>query len=258
MTVHAAPAAPVVAPALPLARRLSAVLRIHLANPWQTLITPWIIMALIFGVNAGIWGLVAYSAGGADKVEPGAFQNNGGVTWLYVFMLVVAVQAMHFTFRFALGFSITRRDYYAGTLLYFLLLAVVYTAGLTVLAALERATGGWWLNGGFFAPMMLVDAPIAVVAYYSFAGLLLAFTVGATAAAVWVRWAAAGLYWMFGILAVALVGGLWGVTVAHAWTSVWGYLTDTPLAVLVTWTLPVTALAAMAGHLLLRRAPLRS
>lgn len=244
--------------AAPLAHRLRAVVRIHIANPWQTLILPWIITLLIFGGNVAIWGMITYSAGGTDQVEATAFQSNGGITWIYVYMLVVAVQAMHFTFRFALGFSVTRRDYYAGTLVYFVALAAYYTVGLTALVLLERATDGWWLGGAFFAPLGLTTAPVLTVAYTSFAAMLLAFGVGAASAAVWVRWGATGLYWMFGILTVTGIATLWGATVLEAWPHVWEFLTTTSVVALVSWTLPVTALAALAGHLLLRRAPVRA
>ncbi|WP_084074935.1 hypothetical protein [Demequina sp. NBRC 110052] len=244
--------------AAPVVHRMRAVLRIHIANPWQTLILPWIITLLIFGGNAAIWGMITYSAGGSDNVETSAFQSNGGITWIYVYMLIVAVQAMHFTFRFALGFSVTRRDYYAGTLLYFITLAAYYTVGLTALVLLERATDGWWLGGSFFAPLGLTTAPVASVAYTSFAAMLLAFGVGAASAAVWVRWGAPGLYWMFGILTVVGIVALWGATVLEAWPTVWEFLSTTSVVALVSWTLPVTALAALAGYVLLRRSPVRS
>ena len=67
-------------------------------------------------------------------------------------LMVVAVQAMSATFRFALGMSVTRRDYYLGTALYFTMLSVVYAAGLTALGGIERLTDGWGLDGYFFAP----------------------------------------------------------------------------------------------------------
>ncbi len=242
----------------PLGRRLGAVLRIHLAGPFLTLVQPWIVTAVIAVVNIAIYAMIAYGAGGVSAVDDDAFKHGGSVSWVFVFMIVVAVQAMHFTFRFALGLSIDRRDYYLGTVAFFGFLALVYSAGLTLLVVIERATGGWGLNAGFFAPIPLDTAPILTVAYVFVVGFLLAFAVGAFSAAVWVRWGAKGLYWYFGILAFGVVGVLWTITATEGWPDVWQFLSGTSLAGLATWALPVVALSIGGGWLLIRRAPLRS
>ncbi|WP_062204254.1 hypothetical protein [Demequina salsinemoris] len=240
----------------PLARRIGAVLRIHLAGPFLTLIQPWIVTAVIFAVNLAVYGMIAYAAGGVSAIDDDAFKHGGSVSWVFVFMIVVAVQAMHFTFRFALGLSIDRRDYYLGTLAFFGMLAVTYSIGLTLCAGFERVTGGWWLNAAFFAPIPLDTAPLVTVAYVFVVGFLLAFAVGAFSASVWVRWGARGLYWYFGILAFAVVGLLWSITAAGAWGDVWEFLSLTSLAEIATWALPLVAVCAAGGWLLLRRAPL--
>ena len=46
--------------------------------------------------------------------------------------------------------------------------------------------------------------------------------------------------------------------VLEAWPTVWEFLSTTSVVALVSWTLPVTALAALAGYVLLRRSPVRS
>ena len=74
-------------------RRIRNAMRIHSANPWTTLIVPWIIMAAIFLTNFAIWHIVLLATGGRP-VDPGAFQQNGGVTWIFFYMVVVSVQAM--------------------------------------------------------------------------------------------------------------------------------------------------------------------
>ncbi len=242
----------------PLGHRLGAVLRIHLAGPFLTLIQPWIVTAVIFAVNLAVYGMIASAAGGVSAIDDDAFKHGGSVSWVFVFMIVVAVQAMHFTFRFALGLSIDRRDYYLGTVGFFGLLSLVYSVGLTLLVVLERLTGGWWLNAAFFAPIPLDSAPLTTVAYVFVVGFLLAFGAGAFSASVWVRWGARGLYWYFGILAFGVVAFLWGVTAAEAWPDVWSFLADTSLAGLATWALPIVALCVAGGWALLRRAPLRS
>jgi len=238
--------------------RLVNVMRMHVANPMTTLIVPWIITAIIFGVNLSIWLMVANAAGGSQNLEADAFQYNGGVSWIVVFMMVVAVQAMSLTFRFALGFSVTRREYYLGTAAYFVALSLLYATGLTLFAALERATAGWGLDAAFFAPFGLVDESLGLVWFLYLMTMLLFFFLGSAIATVWVRWRAYGLYAFFIGLALVLVAAGWGITAADAWGEVGEFLATTPLAQLAAWTLPVTVLSAVVGYLFLRKATPRA
>lgn len=238
-------------------RRIWNVVRLHVANPSTTLITPWVITAAIFAINLAIWLMVANAAGGREYVEPGAFTYNGGISWILFFMLVVGVQAMSRSFRFALGFSVTRRDYYLGSSLFFVLLSLLYSVGLSALAGIERATDGWGLNAAFFGPWGLADRSLLLVWFLFFMALLLFFFLGAATATVWVRWQANGLYVFFISLAVLLVVTAWGITVTDSWPAVGRFFTTNSLAVIATWTLPITVLCGVVGYLLLRKAPSR-
>ncbi len=251
MTVIALPVPPA---APPLGRRVWNALRLHAANPGPTLVTPWLIFGAVFGLNLAIWYLVTVAAGGAQNLDADAFQYNGGVTWVLIFLMVMAVQTMSLTFRFALGIGMTRRDYYLGTVAYLAFLAATYATGIAVMAQVERLTNGWGLGGLFFAPWFLADLPAWQLWYLNVvAGLLLAM-LGVAAGAVWVRWKATGLLLFLGTLAIMIVAALWLMTVTHSWGTLGDYLGSHSPVVSATWTLPVTALCAVAGFLVLRRA----
>ncbi len=235
-----------------LKERLWDVVRLHAINPWTTLILPWLITFAIFGLNYAIWALVSRAAG--SGLEPDAFSNNGGVSWILVYMMVTAIQAMSATFRFALGMSVTRRDYYLGTCLYFAMLSMLYAVGLTVLGWVEQLTGGWGLGGYFFAPGGLDSQPLWLRAYAFLVLLLMFFFVGAAFAAVWMRWKVNGLLTTFFAIAVVLVGLAWWATEAGLWGMVGDFFTENSMVVILTWTLPFTAAAALAGFGLLRHA----
>jgi hypothetical protein len=239
------------------AHRWANVMRMHAANPWPTLITPWLIFAAVFGLNYAIWRIIIASAGGRENLDLDAFVYNGGVTWILIFMMVVAVQAMNLTFQFALGFSVTRRDYYLGTVAYFVALSVFYTAGITAMAALERATDGWGVGGYFFAPFGLYDLPLWQVSVVFLAMFLLFFFLGSAVATVWVRWRATGLYIFFLTLAALLVAAVWIVASADAWGSVWGFFSGNSALENVSWTLVLTAASALSAYVMLRRATAR-
>ncbi|WP_084039487.1 hypothetical protein [Demequina sp. NBRC 110053] len=242
---------PTIAPA---PRRVLNVMRLHVANPFPTLALPWLITAAIFAVNLAIWLMIANAAGGVDNLESDAFQYNGGISWIVFFMTVVAVQAMNLTFRFALGFSVTRRVYYVGTALYFVALSLLYSLGITVLAAIERATDGWGLGAAFFAPWGLSSEPLLLVWFLYLMAMLLFFFLGAAVATVWVRWGAYGLYAFFIGLAFLVVGGAWLVTATDSWGDVGAFFATTPLAQIAAWTLPVTLLCGLLGYVFLRKA----
>ncbi len=245
-------------PAPPLGRRVWNAVRLHAANPWPTLITPWLIFAAIFGLTFTVWYLITRAAGGVQNLDTGAFDFNGGVTWVLFFLMVVAIQTMSLTFRFALGVGMTRRDYYLGTVTYLGLLAAMYAAGIAVMAQVERVTDGWGLGGRFFAPWRAADLPAWELWYLNaVTGLLLAMF-GVAAGAVWVRWRATGLYLFLGGCALLIVAALWLVTVSSSWGNLGDYLQTRSLAVVATWTLPVTVLCALAGYLVLRRATPRA
>jgi hypothetical protein len=241
------------APAVPLVKRWTNVIRIHVANPWPALVTPWLIFAAIFGLNFAVWHIVL-TAASPGSVEADAFQYNGGVTWILVYMVVVAVQSMNQTFRFAMGFSSTRRDYYLGTAALFVGLSAMYATGVTLLAGAEDFTGGWGVDGGFFAPAFLAGLPLIEVAYVFFTALLFMFFLGAAVGSVFVRWGANGILVFFGALAVLLVAAIWQITGADAWGSVSAFFTDNSVPTIFTWSLAVTAVSALVGYALMRRA----
>jgi hypothetical protein len=104
MTVALAPA-----PARhnPLDRAVK-VARIQTVNLPIQLGMPWLILGLAFVVNLAIFALVPDPPAGEPKVT-------GAILSIYVFMLIAHLQSMTQVFPFALGLSVTRRDFFAGT-----------------------------------------------------------------------------------------------------------------------------------------------
>ncbi|WP_430867344.1 ABC transporter permease [Demequina aurantiaca] len=239
-------------------RRVRNVVRLHVANPFSTLILPWLITVAIFGLTMAIQLMVVRAAGGVQNLDADAFQYTGGISWLAVFMMVVAVQAMNLSFRFALGFSSTRRDFYLGSVVYFAMLSVIYAAGVTALAGIERATDGWGIGSAFFAPGGLASESLGTLFLIYVMVLLLFFFLGAAIATVWVRWKAYGMYVFFFGLAVLVVGGLWLLTATGSWGAVYTYMVGHSVLQVVAWTLPVTILCGVVGYLFLRRATPRA
>lgn len=232
--------------------------RLHAANPWGTLILPWLIMLAIFATSNAIWRLIAMANGGVENLEPDAFVYNGGGFWALFYMMVVAIQAMNLTFKFALGMSLTRREYYLGTVGYFAMLSLLYATGWLVGAAIERATDGWGLNAAFFIPAFTQDLPLWQVGFVWFTLYLFFMFVGAAVATIFVRWGSNGLVSFFAVLTFVLVGAVWAIVQLDLGGSIASWFSTTPVLGIFAWTLVPTALFATFGYLLMRRATPRA
>jgi hypothetical protein len=248
MTVLAAPRA-----ISSRSERIGATVRVHLANPWAILITPALVTLGVFALNFAIWHTVLLAAGDRG-VEPNAFNYNGGVTWVFVFMVVVGVQSMNQTFSFTVGLGSTRRDYFAGTAVVFIGLAVAFGLFITAMAGVERLTDGWGVGGRFFAPGNLASLPLWELAtMYSLVLALLMF-VGAAAGSVFVRWQATGLIVLGACVALIVVGTLYVLVATHTIDEVGAFIGGRTQLQLSALSIPVTALCALASYMLLRRA----
>jgi hypothetical protein len=233
-------------------RRVWSVVRLHAANPWPTLCLPWLILIAVFAMTYSIWRIIAAALAGPPG--PDSFKLTGGVSCLFVYLMVAAVQAMNLTFRFALAMSVTRRDYYLGTSVYFVILSLVYGVGLGALGGLEHLTNGWGIDGAFFAPSTLDNLPLWQAAYVYVLVIALFLFVGAAVATLYQRWKSNGIVTFFVGLGLVMVGAAWLITVAAKWSDVGAFFVRYQVVGTASWSLVLTALAAVFGFLVLRRA----
>ncbi|QYH36598.1 ABC transporter permease [Salinibacterium sp. M195] len=244
-------------PASPL-KRITNVAKLHFANPWTTLGLPWIILGVIFAGSLTIWWLI-YSALSPEQ-RVGALQGTefgGSSFFIFIYMMVVAIQAISITFPFALGYGVTRRDYYLGSALAFVVLAVIYTTGLAILAAIEKATNGWGMGGTMFAPIYF-GGSVPERTFVQFVLFLFFLFFGSAIAAVWVRWKATGVTVFFIIVGALLVGLIALATFTDSWFAVGDTFVDLGVIGVASWSLVLTAISAIAGFFLLRRATPRN
>lgn len=237
--------------------RIINVMRLHFANKFQLVMTPWLIMGFIFGVSLLI-GWIARGAGDPTTGEEGfTIEINGSVFYFLVYMLVLAVMAISQMFPFSQSYSVTRREFYVGTVLTFLGLSIAYSLVITLLGAIEDASGGWGLNvsvfnPGIFGPNLAERFYIMVVLFAFF------FMTGMATASVYVRWKANGMYIFFGLLVLLIVGLAWLTTATGSWGAVGNWFAAMGLLGVVTWTLVPTFLALVTGYILLRKATPRN
>jgi hypothetical protein len=241
--------------------RITRVVRLNLANPWNTLILPWIVIASIFALSYGIWIIVFASTEGVSQAHASeGLQYSGASSWIFFYMMVVAVQAINFTFPLALGFGSTRRDFYLGSALTFVLLSAGYAVALTILSAIESATNGWGVGGTMFTAVYFGGREVEIWQrlVIFFCVMLFFFFVGAAVATVFVRWRATGLVLFFIAIGALLVGAIALITLSDSWGAIGEFFATSQAIGIALWSLILTAIAGFAGYLVLRRTTPRS
>lgn len=247
-------------PATPLSR-ITRVVRLNLANPRTTVLMPALIELAIFALSFVIWLLVSANLSPADRADAtDGVQYSGAGSWIFFYMLVVAVQIMNLTFPLALGFGSTRRDFYVGSALTFVLLSAGWAIALTILSLLERVTGGWGIGMTMFTAIYFGgdETDIGQQLVIFFCVMLFFFFVGAAFAAVYVRWKAVGLTVSLILLAFVLTGVIALVTYTGTWDAVGTFFADAQAVGVALWLLVPTAIAGIVGWLVMRRATPRS
>jgi len=235
--------------------RIRRTVRLQFANTWSILWTPCLILGAIFLGNFLIWAAIALSTG--SRTMEGT-QYSGSEFFIFVYMMIIAIQSTNLTFPFALGLGSTRRDFYLGSLAAWLILAVGFTIGLTLLAQIEVATHGWGFGGTLFNAVYFGGTNPLTHASTVFTALIFFQAVGAFVGAVYLRWRQAGLLTAGGCAAALIVAFIIVVDLLQGWGGLWAWIVDTGVAGLTTWSLIPTVVFAVLGYAVLRRATPRS
>jgi hypothetical protein len=196
--------------------------RLHVVHPLFILGMPWVIVLSSFTINELIWGF------GNLGHQPGNTGGTGGVLALYISVSIVFLQSVTQLFPFSMSLGLSRRLFSAGTAVMAVAQAVGYAVVLTVLTALEDASGGWWTGMHFFAPLHIDRLPVAEQ-FAVFFCLMLGFALlGIAIGAVHKRWGAAGLYGLFIGAVLGFGGAAVVITALGAWSEFGGWFVDTP------------------------------
>jgi hypothetical protein len=164
------------------------------------------------------------------------------------------VQTIGRSLPFGLTLGMSRRSYYAGTALAGMVIAFVNAVGITVLQAIERATGGWGVTMGFFRVPYILNGPWYATWLTAFVVGTMLFIYGMWYGIVYRRWGLVGtVTFVAAQVLVALAGSL-AVTWTHAWSSLGGFFTSLT-ALGLTGVIAALAVVLLAGgHATVRRA----
>ncbi len=238
---------------------ISSIVRLHFTNPWGSIVVPWMVLGVIFVFTLAITGIVRANLQPAEAGDfSEGFSYSGSVSYIFIYMMVVAIQAISITFQFALGFGVTRRNYYLGSAVFFGILSVGYTIAFTLLAWIEELTNGWGVGAPMFTAVYFGDGAWWQRSLIYLVGLLFCFFSGALFAAVWVRWKSYGVMITIGLILILLIGtfGIFSIgdnyLIRGWWFDTFDYFGN------VMWLLVPTAFNGVIGYLLLRKATPKS
>jgi hypothetical protein len=236
-------------------RRIAAVTRLHFVNKLQIVGMPLVILVGILLINISIWLIILNAVSEhARKTTEHGFGYTGSIFYIYVYAVIIGVQAISRTFPFSLGFGVTRRDFYLGSVLAFVFLSVIFSVVMTVLSAIEDLTNGWGLGGHMLNPVYFHAGPWGLRFLLYFVVFLFVFFTGSCVASVYVRWKSTGLIAFFAVLVVILLAAAVIITLTDGWGATGAWFARSGSLGVALWSLIPSALAAVAGFFLLRRA----
>ncbi|NYJ19460.1 hypothetical protein [Glaciibacter psychrotolerans] len=236
--------------------RIWSVVRMHLVDRRTYIGIPWLIVAFAFAVSIIISNIIGFATG--EGLSGVAATEGQRYSWAVLapqwYLIVVAVQSIAFGFPFALGFSVTRREFYLGTSLLFVLISAFNAAAFTLLTQIERLTHGWGLGTYMFNALWFGQGAWYVDLLSFFVTQLLVFFIGASIATVYMRWRMPGMLIFWISLALLLLGTVALITYTSSWPAVITWFSAQGTAGIFAWLLIPAVVAAAGGFLALRRA----
>ncbi len=201
----------------------------------------WVVTMLIYWIIQGA---------GADGVTIG-----GGSQAPLWYFLVVGTQAMTMTFPFSQAMSLTRREFYLGSVVAAAVSGLGMAVVFVLLGLLEQATGGYGINGYFaYIDWVWEAGPLAAGLTY-FVLTMLFFIIGFWFATLYKRFGTARLVLVMIGLGLLLVGLVALVTWRSAWPAVGVWILDSGSLGLTLWAILLCVLLAAGSYLTLRRMP---
>ncbi len=223
------------------------VVRLQLINRQTFLWLPLIILFGALGLSLLVYGIIA--AAGVDGVK-----ISGGAQAPLWYFGVVGAQALTRTFPFSQAMSVTRREFFTGTLLTAGITAVVLSTISVIGGLVEQATGGYGMNGYFFYMPWLWEAGAVAAGVTSFAVAMFFFVIGFWAATIFKRFGTLVLTVTLvgvGLLLVAIIAL---VTLTRSWPAVLEGGAALGAFGMALWGLVLIAALASSSFLTLRRA----
>ena len=213
---------------------------------------------LIIGWPIGVLFIafvISYTTFALLPTTDSEFNFTGAVFSMYGFAVGFYLQAVTQTFPFAMGVSVTRREFFTASAF----VGVIQSAALAtlayVLSIIEAATGGFGVKLRMFGIVRYATDNPALQWLGIFATLLMVAAIGLFIGVAYQRYGVNGFLTICVAAIVVFGGGAMVVTWQQWWPPVGRFFVDTPTVILLgVLPLVLAALFATAGWVGLRRA----
>jgi hypothetical protein len=230
--------------------RIMKVVRLQFVNRWTFVWTPLIVFGAAWSITMAMLTIIDRAAG-----DDGPATVTGGTQAPLWYLFAVGLQSMTLTFPFSQALSLTRKEFFTGTVLS----AVFSTGGLAVLFVLlgwlEEATNGYGINAYFgYLSWVWAAGPLAAWLTYFTLGMFF-YVVGFWVGTIFKRFGSVILT-VCGIgVAIVLLGIVALITFTESWSDVARLVMDLKAVGLTVVGLVLTALLSVGAYLTLRTMP---
>jgi len=224
-------------------RRTFNVIRLQLINKGTFIWYPLMILAAAAVISILIYALI--------PVDTPKYGGGGQAPLWYFF--AVGMSAMTLTFPFSQAMSITRREFFFGTMLTAVLASALMGILFLIGGGIEVATNGYGVNGYlFYLPWLWEAGPLgAFVVFFTLA--LFFFVIGFTGATIYKSWGQLVLLIVSIGLGLLLVGLVFLWTRLELWGDVGATIMNLGALGLALWGLLITAVLMGVSFLAFRR-----
>jgi hypothetical protein len=227
--------------------RLTGAMKLHMAgdSKFAWFLMPWGILFSSFIINVAIGVL----AGGKVAIY------TGGLSSIYIYMLIGVIVAVNTTFHFALGLSVRRTDYFLSTTIILTAISAIDAILLQTFALLEKNVfNGWGIQLHFFSLPYLNDGSVIEQFLIFFIVMLNMCFLGFVISSFYRRFGLPGLTVLGTLLLLITSVGGFACTYFNWWSDIFNWLGQTTAFQLALWLVPFTLVYLVCSYLLLRKA----
>ncbi|WMT40698.1 hypothetical protein RE628_26800 [Paenibacillus sp. D2_2] len=223
--------------------RIATVIKMHAKDKvmWHM---SWFLILFPFLINVVIGSML--------KLEEGYY--SGGISSIFIFLLILGILTVTQNFPFAFGFGIRRTDYFIGTILMFALSGIVIATILLLLSLSESyITGQFHVNFHYFHLPYINDGSLFEQWWFYFSTAINLTTTGFAIAMIHRRYGRMGMFIFFPIILVFSLIFSYLCTYFGWWNTIWIWLSSHSAAQLATGLFSLAVIYSLFAFLMIRK-----